>query len=186
MFFYLLTWKWDAEGNPIPETILEQKEKYNTTINLLDNKGNILELKQLEVTESHKTLGTVKCIFGPEADHVKLLTEKSNKFICQLNNAQLNRRMARKAFSMCYVPTMLYSLAATNLLEEEIDKIQQAATTAFIRIQGYEKGFPRALIYGPKIYGGIELYKLSVESSCNKIETILCQLNARTKLGYII
>jgi hypothetical protein len=43
--------------------------------------------------------------------------------------------------------------------------------------------YPRAVIYGPKKMGGVGILKLSVESNCNKIESIITHLNSDTQLG---
>jgi hypothetical protein len=185
-FYYLLSWKFNENGLPSPETIEEQDRIDSSKVEIKNPDGTITELKQVETTISHKTLGTMKCIFGPEKEQIKSLTEKSTKFVKQVINSQFNRRMARRAYSMCYIPSMLYSLVATSLDEKQINDIQQAATTAFIRIMGYEQCFPRAVVYGPKKFGGIGLQKLSVEGNCNKVEAIISHLNNCTELGEII
>jgi hypothetical protein len=128
----------------------------------------------------------MKCIFGPERAQIEHLNRKNNDFITKITNSQFNHRMARRAYSMCYIPSMLYSLVATSLREIHIDKIQQKAMMVFIRIMGFEKNFPRAVIFGPKKYGGIGLQKLSVDSNTNKIEAIMCHLNNATDLGDVI
>jgi hypothetical protein len=53
-FYYILSWRWNNVGNPIPQTIEEQK-----IIKLeikLSQTNEIQELEQQEVTSSHKTL----------------------------------------------------------------------------------------------------------------------------------
>jgi Reverse transcriptase (RNA-dependent DNA polymerase) len=185
-FYYLLSWKFDDNGFPVPESIEEQtlKDNHGNILSIPD--GNSTILKQVETTTSHKTLGAMKCIFGPETAQIKHLQDKSNKFIKKAIGSQINRRMAKRAFSMCYIPSMLYSLVATCLKDKQINDIQQNATTTFIRLMGFEKCFPRAVVYGPKIFGGLGLPKLSVETNCNKLETIMCHLNNMTDLGEVI
>jgi hypothetical protein len=76
-FWYLLTWKWDKYGTPSPQSIREQniedlKIKMTTT-------NTIVSLEQKDVYQSHKTLGTHKCIIGKEVEQYQQLLEKSEK-----------------------------------------------------------------------------------------------------------
>jgi hypothetical protein len=41
--------------------------------------GSEDKLEQKNVEDSHKTLGTFKCLIGSETDHINFLQEKSNK-----------------------------------------------------------------------------------------------------------
>jgi hypothetical protein len=76
-FYYLLSWKWDYKGNPIPETNEEQLSKRIEPRICLDKTSEQPTfLEQKEVTQSHKTLGTYKCLVGTEEDHVSYLTKK--------------------------------------------------------------------------------------------------------------
>jgi hypothetical protein len=76
-FYYLLTWHWDAKGNPIADDIETQQQMLNSKVLLLDNANN--PLTQKESYDSHKTLGTYKCLVGLEHDHIQFLTNKSDK-----------------------------------------------------------------------------------------------------------
>jgi hypothetical protein len=57
---------------------------------LLHTTGGELELIQREVTTSHKTLGTHKCIVGKGADHCNYLQDKSNKIALLTITSQMN------------------------------------------------------------------------------------------------
>jgi hypothetical protein len=130
------TWKWDKNGNPSPQTILEQQQGNNQPIILNDIDGSSVILKQMEVNKSHKTLGTFKCVCGTEDDHIRNLRGKNNEFIRNAWSGQFNRRIARKAYNSNYISSMLYTLVATNIYEKDINEIQQKSTSTFIRLQG--------------------------------------------------
>jgi hypothetical protein len=54
-FYYLLSWKWDRNGNPVPETILEQSlENNNYSISLNKGSDHPIFLEQKEVNVTHK------------------------------------------------------------------------------------------------------------------------------------
>jgi hypothetical protein len=142
-----------------------------------------VKLSQIQVNKCHNTLGAYKCLCGKEEDYLTALKNKNKEYIRKAWQGQFGRRIARKAFNSNYISSMLYSLVATNVLKKDIDEIQQKSTATFIRLQGYEILYPRAVIYGPQKMGGVGVLKLSVESNCNKVECIISNMNAQTKLG---
>jgi hypothetical protein len=90
-FYYLISWKWDKHGNPIPQTISEQ----NIPQIQIKLANNVLptKLTQMEVFSSHKTLGTHKCITGKELDHFEYLLEKSNNIASLVEKSQFNKKI---------------------------------------------------------------------------------------------
>jgi hypothetical protein len=65
-FYYILTWKFDPIGTPIPTTIQEQFTVAEQ-ISLLDTyTDTIIHIQQKVITEAHKTLGCYKCIVRNE------------------------------------------------------------------------------------------------------------------------
>lgn len=135
-------------------TIAEQRP-YSPQITLpSDSKVKEIIITQKEVTEAHKTLGTMKTIIGNEESHKAFLMKKSNAFATKVLHANMPRCQAKLAYNTIYIPAMLYSLPATNLSEKDLDEIQSRATGRFLSATGFEKGFPRAVVHGPKAYGG--------------------------------
>jgi ribonuclease HI len=183
-FYYLLSWKWDEKGNPIPEMVMEQSiTESGEKISLNKNNNKPIYLEQKEIGSSHKTLGTYKCIIGKETDHSAFLRNKSDSLAELTIKSQFNKRQSRRAFNSCYVPALLYSLTAVSLSQQQTDKIQQKATAAYLRKCGYEMHFPRKVVYCPVKLGGLGFNQLYVESCCNKITTLLSHVNDQTSLG---
>jgi hypothetical protein len=180
-FYYIISWGWDKYGSPIAQEISEQKlEKLKLT---LSNSGTITELEQKQVYQSHKTLGTYKCVVGKESEQFNYLMKKSND-ICDLaSKGQFNRRQSWLAYKSCYIPSMTYSLTAVSMNEKQLAIIQKKATTQFSRNCGFEMSFPKAVVHGPTCFGGLGFNNLYVESSIAKIESLICHINKETPLG---
>jgi hypothetical protein len=98
-------------------------------------------------------------------------------------HGQLTRSQARLAHNTMYIPALLYSLPAMNLTEQETNKIQQCANTKFIQSIGVSWSFPRAVVYGPKEFGGMGLPYLYSESGCIKVECILNNFKTESELS---
>jgi hypothetical protein len=182
-FYYILNWKFDKNGIPAATTIAEQR-LHTTQLTLpVDSSQAEIVINQKEVTEAHKTLGTMKTIVGDESSHKSFLLAKSDLFATKVLHARMNRRQAKLAYRTIYIPAMLYSLPATNLSEIDLNAIQSKATSRFLSASGYEKGFPRAVVHGPTAYGGLGMQHLYTEALTLKIEALISHIRANTSLG---
>jgi hypothetical protein len=180
-FFYLLSWKWDSKGNPIPKDKKSQQEKIHLNSVKIGNTN--VKLTQYEVKKSHKTLGSYKCLVGCKSTHFEYLNQKSNEISIKINTCQLNRRQAKMAYNSCYIPAILYSLSAVTISQQQVDQIQQQATSAFIWKCGYDQHFPRCVVYGHNKFGGLGFLQLYVEGNIKKITALLSHVNNNTMLG---
>jgi hypothetical protein len=180
-FYYMLTWTWDSKGEPTPLTI--NQHDLQNKLSLRNLSGEPVTIQQKEVVESHKTLGTYKCINGDETEHIKQLNKKSTNLGNLVFSGQLNGRQALLAHNMVYIPSMLYSLPAMCISEEETYSIQQKANTKFLQVCGLAKSFPHAVVYGPTEFGGIGLKYLYTDSSCIKIDCLINHIKTDTSLS---
>jgi Reverse transcriptase (RNA-dependent DNA polymerase) len=181
-FYYLISWKFNKNGSPCPQISTEQFEE-TITMTLEKHKPNPQILQKREVDVSHKTLGTFKSMTGNEDAQIKYLTDKCLQHTRRAKFGQLSRTQARTAYYSTFIPSMMYSTPATCLDEYQLNTIQQPATTQFLRIQGYDMHFPRAVVYGPQQFGGLGFQLLYVETSCRRIEIFICEWNSESKLG---
>jgi hypothetical protein len=176
-FFYILSWKWDKWGNPYPQTIQEQNLD-SESLNIINADDNSY-LIQKESSESHKTLGTYKCLYGKETDHIQYLTTKSDNYATKISNSQLNRKQSRLAYNTTYLPAMTYSLLPMNLNEKTLDAIQCKATTQFTRKFGFEMTFPKDIVHSPLSFGGLGVHQLYTECYKTKMHTLKCHTNIK-------
>jgi hypothetical protein len=155
-FYYMLAWKFFTEGDPIPLTIDELELPQITIQN--PSTGETIEIVQKEVDESHKTLGVYKTIIGKEKNHMSYLQETNDAYAMKAATARLSRRQARVAYSsMLYMPAMLYSLTAMGYSDQALTTLQCKAVDKFLPAMGFERSFPRAVVYGPQLYGGLNI-----------------------------
>jgi hypothetical protein len=125
-------------------------------------------------------------LVGEEIDHYLFLLDKSNNMAHITKSSILNRQQARLAYSSCYIPALVYSFSAVSLTMEQINKIQQKANCEYLVKSGYDMHFPRIVVYGSTKFGGLAFNQLYVESSINKIQSLMCHINSDTMLGKMI
>jgi hypothetical protein len=98
----LLSWKWDNQGNATPEDRILRQEKLLACNIKIGNVTNLL--KQKEVFDAHKTLGTYKCLVGNELEHILSLKEKSDDMGIKSFRSQLDGRQSKTSYKSCYIP----------------------------------------------------------------------------------
>ena len=182
-FYYILSWKYDDEGNAMPMSIDEQRrECEQITINDNDDELEV-RIDQKEVNVAHKTLGCYKAIDGNEVEQIKYLKSKSDKYGYMLKNAKLSRKQANMAFKSIYIPSIKYGLPACSISKNDIAHIQNYTMDKFLPYMGYEHGTARALIHGPTEMGGANVPHLFTEMMGMKLESFISHIRADTVLG---
>jgi hypothetical protein len=102
-FYYILTWKFDSKGNPIPTTINEQRQITNQ-ISVPDTfSNNIIQLLQNKIDEAHKTLGCYKCIIRNEHEEITYLKTRSDALAGMIKNYGLTHKQAKLAYNLVYI-----------------------------------------------------------------------------------
>jgi hypothetical protein len=113
-FFYILSWKFDTEGNGIPMTIDEQQAQHVVPISIKAEHNHSVIFSQKEVNMAHKALGCYKAIDGNESDQITYLTAKSRQYGRKLYITSLTRIQANAAYKTIYIPSMRYGLPACS------------------------------------------------------------------------
>jgi hypothetical protein len=71
-----------------------------------------------------------------------------------------------------------------NFNEEQLNKIQAKSMGRFLQKLGYEKFFPRAVVYGTSDYGGLGCKQLYSYCMWQKIESIIGNMNSKASCGH--
>jgi hypothetical protein len=185
-FYYILSWKFDHNGKPIPMNISEQSQ-FVSPITVKDSAtGMDIEIRQSEVNTSHRTLGVWKTMVGDESDHRAVLQDRSDQMGTIVGTAHLTRHQARVAYNSIYTPMMAYSLSACSFKETELDNLQTHAIGKFLPAMGYDRSFPRAAVFGPRAYGGLNLNNLYTEQCIQKLQCLMCHMRSNTPMGKLM
>jgi hypothetical protein len=185
-FYYIMSWKFDHNGKPIPMNIREQSESISPITVKASKSAKVIEIRQLEVETSHRTLGVWKTMVGDESDHRRVMQGRSDHMGALIGTAHMTRHQARVAYNSIYTPMMNYSLPACSLKETELDNLQTHAVSKFLPAMGYDRSFPRAAVFGPREYGGLNLNNLYTEQCMQKLQCMLCHLRSNTPMGRLM
>ena len=98
----------------------------------------------------------------------------------------MTRKQARFAYNCKYFSSMRYGLPSCSLTKSTIDHIQQQPVEHFLSKMGYENKFPRAIVFAPPEYGGLNLPHLYSEMMVLKLETLISNIRSNIDLGKAI
>jgi hypothetical protein len=122
-FYYILAWKFDAKGNPIPTTITEQRERA-AQISVPDMQTNdTIFITQKEITDVHKTLGCYKCKLRNELAEIQYLKTCSDELAHMIKNNGLTHKQATLAYNLVYISSLKYGLPSASLSYKQITEI---------------------------------------------------------------
>jgi hypothetical protein len=182
-FYYILSWKFDRKGNPIPMTTAEQREVAEQ-IHIPDGQFGIrIALEQKEVITEHKMLGCFKSITGNAKEEIKYLKTNSDILGNRIARAQLTHYQVYLAYNIVYLPSLKYGLPSTSLSFQQIDDIHWFEVDKVLSGMGYDRSTPSALIYGPAEFGGFGIRHLYTEMLGMKFNTVISHLRVNTQFG---
>ena len=185
-FYYVLSWKYTNEGEPIPMTIQEQAQLLYPPITIHDPEtANAIHIQQKECQSYHKTLGVYKNIVGDDTYQFKELLKKSNNMAQIANGARMSKHHARVAFQMIYLPTIQYCFPACSFTLLQMETIQAKALEKFLPAMGWRRTSSRALVHGPIELGGYNIPHLFALQGTQKLCTLINHIRAKTEIGQL-
>jgi hypothetical protein len=135
-FYYVLSRKFDEDGNPHSLTIEEQRKQCKQiSIQNTSGEGTTFII-QKEVCESHTTLGCKKAIEGNEENQIEALSTCSRQFGLGIKNSRLDRREGILAYNCIYMSSIKYCLLTTSLSKKTLSKIQSFPVKNFYQLWG--------------------------------------------------
>jgi hypothetical protein len=150
------------------------------------DRSSTMKFQYLSAHTAHKTLGCYKEPAGNQRAAAKHLLDNSNRRARQLATSPLDRKESWTYYHTVYLPSVSYSLPIGHLSPALLTKIQAPAIQTFLPKCGYNCNMPRAVIFGPHEYGGIEYRHLSVKQGAGQIEYFLKFWRTEGEAGSIL
>jgi hypothetical protein len=179
-FFYLLYWEFDDDGKP------RLKKKADLPHKLMLHQGNDLEpteIQQKDCSEPHKTLGVMKAPNRSQKGEEQRLKKKCDAHAVAILSNSVSTTDAALAYRVYHLTSVGYSLPTTYIQKEAFHKIQSRAVSAFLATSGFNRHFPRALVFAPRHHGGLEYVHMYLSQGQRTIKHLLRHILHNTELG---
>jgi hypothetical protein len=120
---------------------------------------------------------------GNMTEQEKVLRAKCAKMASVFNQCPMSATDAQQGYNSVFLPSITYPLAATQISWDKLESIQSSVTLSVLPRMGFNRHFPRAVVYAPKHCGGLGLKHLAVEQGVAHVTSIMAQIRANTQLG---
>jgi hypothetical protein len=156
-FFYLMYWKFSDDGIP---TLTKKSQIPHKLMLYQGNETEPTEIDQKNCSEAHKTLGVMKAPDRSQTGEIQKLRSKCNAHATAILSNSVTHTEAALAYKVYHLTSVGYSLGTTYIQQKQFQSIQSKAVSAFLAASGYNRHFPRALVFAPSKHGGLDFVPL--------------------------
>ena len=179
----VLTWNTNNYwGIPTPSTISQFPGEV-TMISDLDPYKEKVVLERIEPNVGERILGVRLPILGAMTEELKYRIQQMNSMANDLHKAPFDPFDAWMVYESRYRAAIRYPLPVTMFSELECDAIQKPFIFHLLPKLGLNRHTPRAIIYGPKRWAGLELMDLRVEQPAMQFNSSLGHLRRQDQAG---
>jgi len=107
-------------------------------------------------TTCERYLGVRVGISGEMEEEYKYRLAQSKQFASAISSIR-DRHEAAIAYRTYYLPMLCYPLQTTTFTAHQLKTIQSPSINAILTKLGYNRHFPRDVVFGPAEYGGLGL-----------------------------
>jgi len=160
---------------------MDDRKLYLTNID-----GTQTTLKTTQPDEGIRHLSVHISMDGNNQAKTKVLFKQCKLFQKVYTSCPLTHQEAAVAYSMIYLPTIMYPFPATTLTCKTLEKAQLMTTPMILSKMGYNQNMPKAVVYAPSTHGGIGMKNLHTEQGLAKVLQVLKHIQAKTTLGTLL
>lgn len=166
-----LTWKND-------KWIYQSKEDLPGDIMLKDPMSRIPKpIKRLKPHKAEETLGVYLAGDGNNKQQIGKLLKKSQVFAQCVKTGRISKYDMNAALRTTVLKTLQYPILATNINENNWNRIMSPAVRSAIPQMGYIRTLPKEIVYGPSCLGGLEIRNLWHLQHIQQIQYVLEEVN---------
>ena len=178
--YYLVAWKWNhGIATQIPANTIHPK------IHLQDEQQSTA-IRHLNCNQAHRTLGQYKAPDGSQSSHLSYMQRKSTSWLTTVQQASLSKPEAEAAYKMLWFPSLSYGTGTTNLSYKDLDRIQKPIVNHILPLLGYNRHLPRAVVFGSKKFGGLNLKHLYIDQGTKHVTNFIKYYRNGGSIGELI
>jgi hypothetical protein len=166
--WYLIEFGW-KDGQPFYQPVAHTPGQ----LQVRNSDGILQSLRRLEPWEAERTLGVRLAPDGNMDAQMKYMENKASEWAERIRTGHLPRHLTWLAWKTTISKTLEYPLPVTTLSQAQCKKLTSIVAKAALPKCGIMRSFPRALLHGPKKYGGLEVPDFFVEQGISHINRLI-------------
>lgn len=135
--------------------------------------GQLQTLRRLEPWEAERTLGIRLAPDGNMESQMRYMESKAKEWAEKIRSGHLPRHLTWLAWKTTITKTLEYPLPVTTLNQKQCNRLTSILSKTALPRCGFMRSFPRALLHGPKKFGGLEIPNLYIEQGISHITRLI-------------
>jgi hypothetical protein len=150
---------------------------------LKDNKGGSAVIEFLPPDQPNKGLGYYLCPDGNQKHQFKHVYDAIKDICNKIAGAQLSEKETRQALLQRLLPKLDYGLYASHFTKKQCEDIDKVINASFLPRLRINRNTARAIVFGPREYGGLEMPDVYTRQTQHHLKYILKQLRWNSTLA---
>jgi hypothetical protein len=138
-------------------------------VTIRDKDGVPQVIQRLNVDKAERTLGVRLAPSGSMKTEFEFRRQKAREWGEAMRSGHLPRHLTWQSLTTCIMKTLEYPLPVTTFTREECTDIIAPVLKEGLSRSGMNRSMPRAVVYGPLRYQGIDLNELYVTQGAEHI-----------------
>ena len=152
--FYLIEFQHDKQGEYFIRSVTDSPgcmKIHN------DFSANTVEIKRLESSTAHRTLGYFVSPSGNQSSLLNFLLQLTRDWVSRVKQSTLKGYQVIQAYTSILKPQLEYRMVASSLSYTDCDKINVMINPILLHAYGMQEHFPRAILEADDTYAGLKL-----------------------------
>ena len=178
-FWLPITWRWHqgkpkmVNKNPRGKALYVRESETKEWIPIPRKTGS----------DAEKRLGVYYSCNGKWTQEFLQWKTYSGEFGNRIRQSQSDRLAGYLAYHAIWIAKFRYSAAVLGFSKSQLSQIQKKIISPCLSVAGYCQKLPRAVVYGPTIYGGMEWDNLNVLFLFEKLKLLIGSIRLNDKVG---
>ena len=181
-FWIFVCWKW-IRGIPVLKTPEEIKREL---VIKQSEDGSEIKIPIKSGHEAPKVLGCYVAADGTWDREFGRWSTEAASFASRIKQAKLSRVCGSKLYSALWIPKLRYVAPVVCFSRKQCTAIDRKVVRQCLGATGVNRNFPRAVVFGPKKYGGMEWESMASLLVYEKIKFVVTHLRKQDKMGKLL
>ena len=150
-FWIVIAWKW-----PKGVATLKSKEEIMKDLKITQSEDSrVITIPKKDVTDAPRVLGCHVAADGSWKREYGIWKTKAAMFAKKVKNAKFSRACGGRVYPSLWLSKIRYIAPVVCFSEDQSENINRKVVTQCLPASGYNRNFPRKVVYGPTKFGGM-------------------------------
>lgn len=149
---------------------------FGKQISIQDKEGQVTAIEHSSAYQAYKTLGTYQAATKRQKVQFQMLQKKASSLLRNLALSTCSAHATWLYYSSIFMKGVGYPLSVSRLTKHQLHQIQAPITALTLNRLGYPKSLSRTVVFGSRLYGGLEFGSLATTQGAGKVLLLMRHL----------